>query len=415
MKIAECAWVHLPYFNWRWLMDDDTNGAFPTLMSLINSGISGQFPRVGNMTLTEGILVSGFAPELSGLITSQAVRPDGYGTFDHCRANISRPFVWDTLDKLGISCSVTNMLATHYGQLDNGVLVSDRFCKVTDPNPSRWPVPLGSVSLLSDIDTLINLRWHPSILSNADLLPYFNNDQQDMDRFGAKHFSRMLTETSIAHSVATHYAEKINMGLNIVRYPLLDEIAMHLSKNHLNNDGVLVTAATIIDQMIGRLISLVNSNAYIVVTSAGPTPFAIVVGNSCPKDTLFDQKMTVYDFLPSVANLLGFLDNQWLGHVFPLANQASPIVKLDSRKQCSASNSIDNISLTTQLNTPPSKTQNKDIARLKLQESAALAMHYHLLGKQQKALIYLNDLKDSDLDPVYVKQLVSIIDQGIVS
>ncbi|MFC6440817.1 hypothetical protein [Bowmanella sp. JS7-9] len=409
MLKSNCLWVHLPHFDWRLLMDDDTSQLFPNLLDLIHTGTSGCFRRSATNIITEGILLTGMTPEKSNIVTAKCNRPDGYGITDLCRPGVTAPFFWEYLDAAGIPCVAINMLGSHFSKSEVGLVLSDAFCRVTDSDADNWPLSPGSVSNLARTAKMSQLRWHPSQISEADLTWFFNNDLQQLQTFGSKSLARMVCETSSVHAAATQAIEDQSFVCHFVRYTLLQDLAFSLAKQPLRSLPVYRNAAMLIDGLVGRLVQLMQTKTTVVITASEPAPFAIICADAVGRDALFDKNMGIYDVLPTVARVLGVSAAKWAGTAYCLAQPGSTS-DWQPDMQLNLPQSVGNINLDARF--PPSRTQQKDIQGLQMARWTTLAQHFALMG-DGKAWEMIKQLESEGLIQDQLQPLTDFVSKHV--
>jgi len=168
--------VHLPDVPWHCLMEDSAAPILPTFLKLIEGGTSGLCAPVGPHPVMDGIIMTGFKPHQNGLLTRHGARPDGFGVDLISAYQLKTPTVWQYLDAAKLRCASVNMLATNFGHLDRGMIVSDAFCEIRAANFDAWGIPPGAISPLRMGKELADFRVHPDDLELAQIAPFLADE-----------------------------------------------------------------------------------------------------------------------------------------------------------------------------------------------------------------------------------------------
>ena len=293
--------VHLPDFPWSCIVQDETACRLPTLVTLLEDGISGALAPVGPTPLPDGVIATSQQPAENGLLTRHTPRLDGYGQDLANTTDLQVPAVWEYLDSAEIACALVNFRATNLALLKNGYVVSDKYPEINSPTFDEWGVPPGAVSPIELLDELADLRLHPEDLSEEILRPLLVELDPEADKLEEKVriLARILCENSTAHSAATHILEKHDPEFLMVRYPAMEQLAPHVSRPAPEQPDASKTSwrfLGLLDSFIARLVQLAAKDTLFFITGGTENePFWLAHGASIAQDQLLPADTRLYD------------------------------------------------------------------------------------------------------------------------
>ncbi len=293
--------VHLPEFPWSCIVRDETASRLPTLVALLEDGVSGALPPVGPAPLPDGVIATGQQPAKNGLLTRHTPRLDGYGQDLANTTDLQVPAIWEYLDAADIACALVNFRATNLAPLKNGYVVSDKYPEINSRSFDEWGVPPGAVSPIELLDELADLRLHPEDLCEELLRSLLAELDPEVDKLEEKVriLARILCENSTAHSAATQLLEKHTPEFLIVRYPALEQLAPHVPRPAPEHPDASKTAwrfLELLDSFIARLVQLAAKDTLFFITGGTENePFWLAQGPGITQDQLLPTDTRLHD------------------------------------------------------------------------------------------------------------------------
>jgi len=385
-------YIHLPHFDWSWLVSHETENRFPNLVALIEQGASGCTHSIGNETLISGIFSTGYEPNISGIITPFKRRKDGLGVTEIQRYHIKKDFIWETLAKAGFTCAAINFQGTHGSTTTNCTVVSDKFANIYHSAAHDWPVPLNSVYPEQELLKYRDYRWHPDMFDPDEFLPELGIDAANFTADISQQLCNILCNHSTFHNVAVGLLNEVSKQFLSIRYSALSDIHQKLETTPTEHSAdILLKIAQVIDLSIGRLLASLHTNANIVVTGGGPRPFIIAKSNDVAPDTLLPSKTALIDVAPTLLAMFGIKDINLKGT--PISPQTTKL-KVMKQEACDNKNIIFPFSPSSVIPTLQAQDETKHWA---LKESLALLEYNCLSENKEEVEALLKTIKKDSL------------------
>lgn len=308
--------IHIPGLPWECIARDDAAQLVPTLVAMIEGGSAGPLPPVGPDPLMDGVIITGRRPADNGLLTRQAPRPDGFGTDLASAMLLKTPTVTGYMDAAGLRCASVNLRATNFGTLPNGVVAGDAFFEIRARTFDDWGIPPGALAPLDMAGELADLRVHPEDLLASQLGPLMAREPQGDTATQLRTMAKALSESTGAHSVATHLIEHGAVDACIVRYPMFTQLGGQFAEPAAmpTGKGAAWLLIELIDKFVARLKFLAGEDTVFMVTGGlEDKPFWIAHGAGIPADQLWPQGASLYDVAPSLLALFGLKDDAMPG------------------------------------------------------------------------------------------------------
>ncbi len=262
------------------LMDQ---GKMPNLERLVNQGsiahIATIHPPLSPMLWTS--IATGKRPFKHGILGFSEPTVDGMGV--QPVTNLSRrcKAVWNILGQEGLKSTVIGWWPSHPAEPINGVMVSDQFHRARGKLGAEWPITPGTVHPPELADTLAELRLHWEEVAGAMIEPFVPSartvDQTKDARLAG--IAKTLAECVSIHSAATWLIEHQPWDLFAVYYDAIDHFCHGYMKYHPPRQdhipqadfdlyqSVVSTAYRFHDQMLGVLLSKIDDDVTVILTS----------------------------------------------------------------------------------------------------------------------------------------------------
>lgn len=388
--------VHLPGVPWHCLMQDCAAPLLPAFLKLIESGASGTCKAIGPHPLMDGVIATGRAPHPNGLLTRHEARADGFGVDLASACQPGAPAVWQYLDAAGARCASVNMLATNFGVLEQGIVVSDAFCEIRAAHFDGWGIPPGAIFPLRLAPALADFRVHPEDLEVDHVAPFLVDEAPDQGQAKPRVVAKILAENSTAHAAATYLLEQERVDFCAVRYPALAQLrtAFASAAERPPGKGAAWGFLRLLDAFLSRLIELAGPGAAFFVTGGTEdAPFWIACGPGVAEDVLWPRNTSLYDLAPSLLALFGFTAGNLSGTVPAgiFANRQTVSVPLLStmmpeRQSAAARRALENLAASGMPRLGPSKSQQEMLDKQRFRQHFALAECARLDGRHADAM-----------------------------
>ncbi len=203
-------------------------GKMPALERLINGGVIGNLATLdpplspvlwtsiatGKRADKHGIL--GFVepnPEIGG------IRPVNV-TSRTCKA------IWNILHQQGMRSNVISWWPSHPAEPINGVMVSNYYSKIDNPDQNKWIMPEGTIHPESVRNEYFKLRVHLKELTGDILLPFIPNlagiDQEKDTRVLS--LARFVAQSASIHAATTRAIRTNEWDFSAVYFDAIDHI-----------------------------------------------------------------------------------------------------------------------------------------------------------------------------------------------
>lgn len=375
--------VHLPDVPWHCLTQDSAAPLLPTFLKLIEGGTAGLCAPVGPHPVMDGIIMTGARPDQNGLLTAHEVRQDGFGVDLVSAIQLKAPTLWQYLDAAKLRCASVNMLATNFGQLDRGMIVSDAFCEIRAANFDAWGIPPGAISPLRMGKELADFRVHPEDLDVAQIAPFLVDEPPREGDARPRIIARILAENSTAHAAATFLLENENLDFCAVRYPALAQLktAFPSPLQSPPGSGAAWGFLRLLDAFLARLVELSgNGTVFFVTGGMESAPFWIVHGPGVAEDLLWPPQTSLYDVAPSLLSLFGLKAREMPGSLPPDIFRSRPtsVVSAASApalhvRDASATLALENFTANGLQKTGPSRAQHEMLKAHRFKSCLAVA------------------------------------------
>ena len=229
--------------DWKVVMPLVDAGKMPNLGRLIEEGICGNIATLqpvlspmlwtsiatGKRAYKHGIHGFSEPDPLTG-----AIRPV---------TNLSRKTkaVWNILNQNGLSTIIVGWWPSNpVEELSKGVMVSNDYQRAVGKEPGKWPLKPGTIHPARLEKTLSELRFHPTELTEAELLPFVPGlngmDRQDLDKAEKdprmQSLLRIIADCTSIHSAATALIQDEPWDLMAVYYDAIDHFGHAFMRYH---------------------------------------------------------------------------------------------------------------------------------------------------------------------------------------
>lgn len=284
MKKSKLLLIGWDAADWKIIWNLLAKGRMPSLKKIIDDGV------YGNM----GTMNPPYSPMLwSSVATGKT--PDKHGVLGFIEVvpnkNALRPVtvysrksraIWNILHNQGYKSNVVGWWPSFPAEPINGVVITDKFQKVS-PDPAK-PSPLakGSIHPESLVDEFKDLRMFPFEITKEHILPFIPDAakiNQKEHNNGLIAFSKILAQNVSLHNASTYLLRETEWDFMAIYFDMIDHFCHSFMKYHppkLPNvpqehyhlyKDVVVSAYRFQDMMLGRVLDLVDKDTTIMVMS----------------------------------------------------------------------------------------------------------------------------------------------------
>ena len=200
--------------DWKVIMPLIDAGKMPNLRRLLEGGIC------GNIATLQPVL----SPMLwSSIATGKRAYKHGIHGFSEADpitggirpvTNLSRKTkaIWNILNQNGLNTITIGWWPSNpVEELSKGIMVSNDYQRAVGKDPEKWPLKPGTIHPSRLKKTLTELRFHPTELTEAELLPFVPGlegmGREDLDKAEKdprmQSLLKIIAECTSIHSAAT--------------------------------------------------------------------------------------------------------------------------------------------------------------------------------------------------------------------
>jgi tetratricopeptide (TPR) repeat protein len=276
--------------DWKVIMPLIDAGKLPNLASLMENGICGNIatlqPALSPILWTS--IATGKRAYKHGVHGFSEPDPLTGGIRPVTNLSRKTKAVWNIFNQNGLNTITIGWWPSNpVEELSKGVMVSNEYQSALGKDPDKWPLKPGTIHPARLEKTLAELRFHPTELTEAELLPFVPGlkgmDRQGLDKAEKDRRMQMLLKiiadcTSI-HSAATALIQNEPWDLMAVYYDAIDHFGHAFMRYHPpKQDYVkdwdfrvfnycLEAGYLYHDMMLGTLLRLAGSDTTIILLS----------------------------------------------------------------------------------------------------------------------------------------------------
>jgi tetratricopeptide (TPR) repeat protein len=229
--------------DWKVIMPLIDAGKMPNLAGLIERGIC------GNIATLQPVL----SPMLwSSIATGKRAYKHGIHGFSEPDpltggirpvTNLSRKTkaIWNILNQNGLNTITIGWWPSNpVEELSRGVMVSNDYQRAIGKDPKKWPLKPGTIHPARLEKTLRELRFHPTELTEAELLPFLPGlngmARQDLDKaekdLRMQTLLKIIADCTSIHSAATTLMQSESWDFMAVYYDAIDHFGHAFMRYH---------------------------------------------------------------------------------------------------------------------------------------------------------------------------------------
>ncbi|NRR93275.1 alkaline phosphatase family protein [Winogradskyella undariae] len=269
--------------DWKIIGPLLAKGQMPSLKKLIDKGVYGNMATMNPpySPMLWSTVATGKTPDKHGVLGFLELMPDLKGVRPVTVKSRKSRALWNIFHNQGLKSNLVGWWPSFPAEPINGVVVTDKFQKVNINPNKKSPIVEGTIHPESLVESLHDLRVHPSEITEAHILPFIpkaGEIDQDKDQ-SLQTFSKIMAENVSLHAAATNLMRTTDWDFMGVYYDFIDHFCHAFMKFHppklgpipkkifeLYNDCVL-SAYRFQDMMLGRMLELTDDDTTIIVMS----------------------------------------------------------------------------------------------------------------------------------------------------
>lgn len=270
--------------DWKIIGSMIAKGQMPSLKKLINSGVYGNMSTMNPpySPMLWSSVATGKTPDKHGVLGFVEVVPNEKALRPVTANSRNSRAIWNILHNQGFKSNIVGWWPSFPAEPINGVVVSDKFQKVSPDPTKQSPISKGTIHPEGMVEELKDLRMFPFELTEEHILPFIPNakniDQKEEGN-GLIPLSRILSQNVSVHNAATLLLRKTEWDFMAVYFDLIDHLCHsfmkyyppklpNISKKNFDMyNEVVVGGYRFQDMMLGRVMDLIDEDTTIVVMS----------------------------------------------------------------------------------------------------------------------------------------------------
>ncbi|GAA0873303.1 hypothetical protein GCM10009117_24500 [Gangjinia marincola] len=269
--------------DWKIIGSLLKSGHMPALKSLIDRGVYGNMSTLNPpySPMLWSTVATGKTPDKHGVLGFVEVMPDMSGVRSVTTNSRKSRAVWNILHNQGFTSNVVGWWPSYPAEPINGVVVSDKFQKVSADPKKQTPIEPSTIHPQNMKDELKDLRMFPFEITKEHILPFFplaNKIDQEKDK-GLKSFSKIMASNVSVHNAVTKLLRTTDWDFTAVYYDLIDHFCHSYMKFHPPKlDGItselfeiykdaIYGAYRFQDMMLARKLELIDADTTVIVMS----------------------------------------------------------------------------------------------------------------------------------------------------
>ena len=269
--------------DWKIIGPLMAKGQMPALKKIIDNGVYGNMstmnPPYSPMLWTT--VATGKTPDKHGILGFLEVMPDLKGVRPVTVNSRKSRALWNIFHNQGLKSNLVGWWPSFPAEPIDGVVVSDKFQKVSKDPKMKNPILKGTIHPESLVKEIKDLRLFPYELTEAHILPFIPNAgqiDQEKDK-SLETFAKIMAENVSVHNAATNVMRTTEWDFMAIYYDLVDHFCHAFMKfhppklkqipNHLFElyKDCVNSAYRFQDMMLERTMELVDEDTTVIIMS----------------------------------------------------------------------------------------------------------------------------------------------------
>ena len=269
--------------DWKIIGPLLAKGQMPALKRLIDKGVYGNMATMNPpySPMLWSTVATGKTADKHGVLGFLELAPDLKGIRPVTVNSRKSRALWNIFHNQGLKSNLVGWWPSFPAEPINGVVVTDKFQKVNINPNVKSPIADGTIHPKERTKDLLNLRLHPSEITEAHILPFIPkaaeiNQEKDQS---LQTFAKIMAENVSLHAAATNIMRTTEWDFMGVYYDMIDHFCHAFMKFHppkLNPipkdlfeiyKDCVNSACRFQDMMLGRMLDLIDEDTTVIVMS----------------------------------------------------------------------------------------------------------------------------------------------------
>ncbi|WP_179344559.1 alkaline phosphatase family protein [Winogradskyella ursingii] len=269
--------------DWKLIGPLIAKGHMPALKSIIDDGVYGNMstmnPPFSPMLWTS--VATGKTPDKHGVQGFIELMPDMQGIRPVTTNSRTTRALWNIFHNQGLKSNLVGWWPSFPAEPINGVVVSDKFQKVSKDPKKPSPIIEGCIHPKEMVSKLKNLRMFPHEITSEHILPFIPQAakvDQEKDN-GLSAFAKMMAQTVSLHNASTYLQRETDWDFMAIYHDYIDHFCHAFMKFHppllpgvpeeryeIYKDCIN-GAYRFQDMMLGRTLELIDDDTTVIIMS----------------------------------------------------------------------------------------------------------------------------------------------------
>ncbi len=269
--------------DWKIIWPLIHQGKMPSLQGLIQNGVYGNMstmnPPYSPMLWTSA--VTGKTPDKHGVLGFIEVLEDNSAVRPVTSLSRNTRAIWNIFHNQEMKSNLVGWWPSYPVEPINGVIISDKFQKVSPDPTKKNPIEKGTIHPESAVDDFKHLRMYAHELTKEHILPFIplaEKVDQEKNK-GLTPAGKIISENVSVHNAATRLLRTSDWDFMAVYYDLIDHFCHAYMKfyppklKEINQEqyeiykDAIEGAYRFQDMMLGRTLELIDENTTVIVMS----------------------------------------------------------------------------------------------------------------------------------------------------
>ena len=269
--------------DWKIIGPLMAKGHMPALKKVIENGVYGNMSTMNPpySPMLWSSVATGKTPDKHGVLGFIELLPDLKGVRPVTANSRKSRAVWNILHNKGYTSNLVAWWPSYPAEPINGVVVSDKFQKVSNDPSKKSVLPDDAIHPKSKIKDFRDLRMFPHEITKEHILPFIPRAAEiDQEKNSLlKAFSRIMSHNVSVHNAATKLLRTTEWDFMAVYYDLIDHFCHGFMKYHppkmnaVSQTDFEIFGETVNgayrfqDMMLERKLNLIDEDTTVIIMS----------------------------------------------------------------------------------------------------------------------------------------------------
>jgi predicted AlkP superfamily phosphohydrolase/phosphomutase len=269
--------------DWKIIGPLMAKGHMPALKKVIDNGVYGNMSTMNPpySPMLWSSVATGKTPDKHGVLGFIELLPDLKGVRPVTARSRKSRAIWNILHNQGYRSNLAGWWPSYPAEPINGVVISDKFQKVSNDPAKKSPLPEDAIHPKEVIKDYRSLRMFPHEITKEHILPFIpraNEIDQEKNAL-LKAFSRVMAHNVSVHNAATRQLRTTEWDFMAVYSDLIDHFCHAFMNYHppkMNGIGqkdydifnqTVTNSYRFQDMMLDRTLKLIDKDTTVIIMS----------------------------------------------------------------------------------------------------------------------------------------------------